>query len=333
MLRFMKGIEEKYMRRALDLARHGEGHTSPNPMVGAVLVAEDGRIIGEGYHRRCGEAHAEVNAIKSVKDEDRHLIGSSTLYVTLEPCSHYGKTPPCAKLVIDSGIPRVVISCGDPFKEVSGRGVRMLREAGVEVVEGVLADEGRRLNEKFITAHEQHRPYVTLKWAQSSDGFTDCDRTDGKAYRFSDSLNTMLVHRLRSLHDGILVGSNTALCDNPQLNCRLWPGRSPRPIVADGRNRVDVSKLRMDNPLIVSNTRNISELLKQLYEKGFTSILVEGGPTLLKSFIESGLWNQARVEISPVELGNKGRAKAPVINRRPELIERIGKNRVEWYFS
>ena len=190
-------IEEKYMRRALELARHGLGNTSPNPMVGAVIVDNSGRIIGEGYHRRCGEGHAEVNAIASVADADRGALRDATMYVTLEPCSHYGKTPPCAKLIIDTGIPRVVVGAGDPFKEVAGRGIRMMREAGIEVAEGIMAAESRALNRRFMTAHEQQRPFVTLKWARSADGFMDSDRADGQPAKFSTPLTAMLVHRLR----------------------------------------------------------------------------------------------------------------------------------------
>ena len=183
-------VDERYMRRALQLAARGMGNTSPNPMVGAMIVAPDGRIIGEGYHRRCGEGHAEVNAVASVTAADLPLLPESTMYVTLEPCSHYGKTPPCARLIIDRGIRRVVVGAADPFPEVSGRGIAMLREAGVEVTEGVLADESRRLNCRFMTAHSQGRPWVTLKWAQSADRYIDSDRPDGRPERFSTPLTS-----------------------------------------------------------------------------------------------------------------------------------------------
>lgn len=327
----MNAVEEKYMRRALELARHGEGNTSPNPMVGAVIVDSTGRIIGEGYHRRCGEGHAEVNAIASVKDVDRHLLHDSTMYVTLEPCSHYGKTPPCAQLIIDTGIPRVVVAAGDPFKEVSGRGISMLREAGIEVTGGVLAEESRRLNKKFMTAHEQKRPFVTLKWAQSADGYIDWIRPDGLPYRFSDTLNSTIVHKLRSEHDAILVGSGTALSDNPGLNCRLWPGRSPLPVVADRRGRVSVSALRMSDPLIVRDCSTVGELLSLLYSRGITSILVEGGATILNAFIESGLWDEARVETAEMTLGSLGCTEAPKLPIKPYLEGKTGKNRVALY--
>ena len=316
------------MRRALELAAHGMGNTSPNPMVGAVIVSADDRIIGEGYHRRYGEGHAEVNAIASVKEADRPLLKSSTLYVTLEPCSHYGKTPPCAKLIIDTGIPRVVVGAGDPFMKVAGRGIAMLREGGVEVVEGVLAEECYRLNKKFMTAHEKGRPFVTLKWAQSADGFMDSIRTEGHPQIFSDTINVALVHRLRALHDAILVGSGTALADNPSLSCRHWTGKSPRPVIVDRRGRIEPSKLKMIEPLIIRNCDTIHTLLSQLYSNGITSLLVEGGPILLQSFIDTDLWDEARIEISPEILGPNGRAKAPTIPVAPASIQSIGKNRV-----
>ncbi len=324
-------IEEKYMRRALELARHGLGNTSPNPMVGAVIVDNSGRIIGEGYHRRCGEGHAEVNAIASVADADRGALRDATMYVTLEPCSHYGKTPPCAKLIIDTGIPRVVVGAGDPFKEVAGRGIRMMREAGIEVAEGIMAAESRALNRRFMTAHEQQRPFVTLKWARSTDGFMDSDRVDGQPAKFSTPLTAMLVHRLRSLHDAILVGSGTALADNPRLDCRLWPGRSPRPVVIDRRGRLDEASLRMSNPIILTDGDDLEPNLKTLYSKGITSVLVEGGAELLQSFINSGLWDAARIETAPFTLGSHGRVAAPQIARHPDRTETIGGNKIEYY--
>ena len=320
--------DEKFMRRALDLAAHGLGNTSPNPMVGAVLVDPQGNIIGEGYHRRCGEGHAEVNAIASVKDKS--LLSDSTIYVTLEPCSHYGKTPPCAKLIIDSEIPRVVVGAGDPFPMVAGRGIRMLRDAGVEVVENVLADESRRLNHRFFTAHTVARPFVTLKWAQSADGFMDSDRPDGHPHRFSSRLGSMLVHRLRSLHDAILVGAGTALADNPRLDCRLWPGRSPRPVVLDRHGVVDPSALAMHDP-IISNRSEIRDLLSDLYSQGITSLLVEGGARMLSAFISSGLWDNARVEVSPICLGSSGRVSAPVIPLLPARSYKVDRNTVYEY--
>ena len=222
-------IDEIYMSRALQLAANGYGHVSPNPMVGAVVVA-DGRIIGEGYHRQWGHAHAEVNAIASVSEADEHLLPQSTIYVTLEPCSHYGKTPPCSKLIIEKGIRRVVVGCLDPFREVSGRGVRMLKDAGVEVVTGVLEDQCRQLNRKFIKAHTAGRPYVMLKWAESADGFVDSQASDSKIM-ISTPVTSTLVHRLRAGYDAIMVGANTVRRDNPSLSTRLWKGRNPLRVV------------------------------------------------------------------------------------------------------
>jgi diaminohydroxyphosphoribosylaminopyrimidine deaminase/5-amino-6-(5-phosphoribosylamino)uracil reductase len=325
-------IDEKYMRRALELARHGEGYTSPNPMVGAVIVDANGQIIGEGWHRLCGTGHAEVNAVASVKNHE--LLRDCTMYVTLEPCSHYGKTPPCSKLIIDKHIPRVVVAAVDPFEKVSGRGIAMLREAGVEVVTGVLAEESRRLNARFMTAHSLRRPFVTLKWAQSADGWLDCKREPGQpAQKFSTVFTQMLMHRVRSLHDAILVGSGTVLADNPRLDTRFWPaGRAPRPVILDGRGRVPATANVMQrNPIVINEHLPIEQLLKCLYEEGITSLLVEGGAAVLQSFVDSGLWDVARVETANVLLGDNGRAKAPHIAIKALKAERIVNNEVNFY--
>ena len=214
--------EEKYMQRCIELARNGLCNVSPNPMVGAVIV-HNGRIIGEGYHIRCGQAHAEVNAIRSVKDQT--LLKHSTIYVSLEPCSHYGKTPPCADLIIEKQIPRIVIGCQDPFSEVAGRGIQKLRNAGREVIVGVLEKECRDLIRRFITFNTLRRPYIILKWAESSDGFIDINRSEGHPVMLSTSLTSMLVHKKRSESDAIMVGSRTALLDNPSLTVRNWYGK------------------------------------------------------------------------------------------------------------
>lgn len=287
--------EEKYMRRALELASHGRLDASPNPMVGAVIVGNDGRIIGEGWHRRCGEGHAEVNAIASVKDEA--LLQDSTMYVTLEPCSHYGKTPPCARLIVDKKIPRVVVGTTDPFEKVSGRGIAILREAGVEVVTGMLEDECRRLNCKFFTAHTLRRPFITLKWAESADRFIDG--------RISTPLTAVLVHKLRAEHDAILVGSGTYLADSPGLDTRLFAGRSPRRFVLDRRGRT----VTPDDVTVISEYDSLGAVMSLLYADGVTSLLVEGGAGVLRSFMAEGLWDKIRVEQSPVCIG--GRVQAP----------------------
>lgn len=316
----------RYMRHALQLAAQGRGETSPNPMVGAVIVHDD-RIIGQGYHRRCGEGHAEVNAVNSVADQS--LLPESTIYVTLEPCSHYGKTPPCAKLLIDKGIKRVVVGAVDPFEKVAGRGIGMLRESGAEVVTEVLGDESRLINKRFFTAHTQRRPFVTLKWAQSADGFMDRRRASGeKAYRFSTDETSMLVHRLRSLHDAVLTTATTVNADDSRLDTRLWPGRNARPVilVRDTQLLDDRAILKRD-PLIVDGHRPLDDILKKLYADGITSALVEAGPTLLREFIDRDLWDEARIEVAPVRLGADGTHPAPVLNHAGD-VKQVGENTI-----
>ena len=321
-------IDERYMRRALQLAANGLGHVSPNPMVGAVIVATDGKIIGEGYHRRYGEAHAEVNAVASVADKS--MLDDSTMYVTLEPCSHYGKTPPCAELIIERCIPRVVVGAVDPNEKVSGRGIAMLRDAGIEVVTGVMADECCRINAAFMTAHLFHRPFVTLKWAQSADRWLDIKRTPGQpAAAISSPLGRLAVHRLRSLHDAILVGSGTVLADNPLLDTRLWGGRAPRPVILDRRRRVSTDfRITARNPIVIEHHDGVADILSRLYALGITSLLVEGGAEVLNSFIDSGLWDLARIETSSVCFGSQGAVEAPVISGVPFRFFTIGSSTV-----
>ena len=295
-----------YMRRCLQLARCGEAGAPPNPMVGAVIVC-DSRIIGEGYHRRCGGPHAEVNAINSVKERD--LLSRSTIYVSLEPCAHYGKTPPCADLIIETGIRRVVIGCTDPFAKVNGLGIKKLREAGCEVQVGVLEQECRELNRRFFTFHEKHRPWITLKWAQSSDGIMGGDNR----ITFSNALTQTLVHRLRARSGAILVGTNTALQDNPTLTTRLWPGPNPLRLTID-RNGILPPTLHLkDNstPTVIYSHESIEEILADLYARGIQSLLVEGGAKLLQSFIDKGLGDEARIETAPLCLGQG--TKAPTL--------------------
>ena len=286
-----------YMRRALELARHGELRVSPNPMVGAVIVAPDGRIIGEGYHRRCGEAHAEVNAIASVSPEDAPLLGQATMYVTLEPCSHYGKTPPCADLIVSKGIGRVVVATLDPFDKVSGRGVAKLRDAGIEVEVGDMEQQARELNRRFMTAHTLRRPFITLKWAQSADGCIDGrDGPSDKAAAISSPLTQTAVHRLRALHDAILVGSGTWLADAPSLTVRYGAGRSPLRLVYDRRGRIQ----NLPSDVVRLSDEDLSEAMKSLYrDRGITSVLVEGGRELLQAFIDSRLYDDIIIETNP----------------------------------
>lgn len=323
-------VEEKYMARCIELARGGEGNTAPNPMVGAVIVHK-GKIIGEGFHRKCGEAHAEVNAVASVRDEA--LLRDSTIYVSLEPCSHYGKTPPCAELIIRKGIPRVVVGTLDPFPEVSGRGVRMLREAGIEVVTGVLEEEARALNPAFMTFQIRKRPYVYLKWAQSADGFMDIRREDASvpSVLLSSAETLRRVHRLRSEVAAIMVGTRTALLDNPSLTVRHWAGRSPVRVVLDRTLKLPVgshlldgavrtlvftaveveSRLNVEYVQIDFGQEVLSQVLQYLYEQNLNSLMVEGGAELLESFFDAGLWDEAWVETAPVVLG--AGVKAPAV--------------------
>ncbi len=306
-------VERRYMERALQLALRGLGHVSPNPMVGAVIV-NNSRIIGEGWHRCWGEGHAEVNAVASVAD--RSQLTDATMYVTLEPCSHYGKTPPCARLIIDSGIPRVAVATLDPFECVSGRGVAMLRDAGVEVEVGLLGEESRRLNAAFFTAHMLRRPLVMLKWAQSADGYIDRLRAAGDpAQRFSTALGAAEVHLLRSRFDAVMVGSGTVLADNPRLDVRLIDGRSPRKVMLDRRGRIPADAAvwsGAETICIGAGQGSLTEILSSLYDRGITSLLVEGGKQLHDSFIAAGLWDLCRIEISPLALGAAGRFRMTV---------------------
>ncbi len=328
-------IDRTYMSRALQLARAGMGHTSPNPMVGAVIVAPDGRIIGEGWHRRFGGPHAEVNAVRSVSDADRGLLSQSTIYVTIEPCSHYGKTPPCAKLLVECGFRRVVVASGDPNPKVSGRGVRMLRDAGITVDEGLMEAEALELNRRFITSQTLCRPFITLKWAQSADGFIDARRDgSGSAFRFSTPLTSQLVHWRRAVHDAIGVGAGTMLADAPRLDVRLIDGRSPRPVVFDRHHMLsagDIAQMRSD-VVLVDGGEPLDVVLQRLFaDYGISSLLVEGGARLLRSFIESQLWDEAWVEVTDTCLCDKGTVEAPTIGRVPEKTVIIGHNSVNFY--
>ena len=321
--------EEKYMRRCIELAGNGLCNVAPNPMVGAVIVC-DGRIIGEGYHIRCGEAHAEVNAIRSVKDES--LLKRSTIYVSLEPCSHYGKTPPCADLIIEKQIPRIVIGCQDPFSKVAGRGIQKLRDAGREVIIGILEKECQHLIRRFIIFNTLHRPFITLKWAESADHFIDIERTDGKPVILSSPLSSMLVHKKRAEADAIMVGRRTALLDNPSLTVRNWYGHNPIRIVLDRTLSLpkDLQIFDGDIPTLIFTEkeypaeRNITyitidfnhnplmQIMEELYQRKIQSLLVEGGSQLLQSFIDNDLWDEVFIEKCPSKLYSG--AKAPEIS-------------------
>lgn len=323
--------DEKYIARCIQLAKNACCNAAPNPMVGAVIV-HNGIIIGEGYHIRCGEPHAEVNAIRSVKNEN--LLKEATIYVSLEPCSHYGKTPPCADLIIEKGIPEVVIGCMDPFSMVAGRGIKKLRNAGIKVKVGVLEKECQQLIRRFITFNTQKRPYITLKWAESADGFIDSKREAGNPVILSSPLTSMVVHKRRAEHDAILVGRKTALLDNPSLTTRNWFGKDPIRLVIDknltlseqlhlfdGKVRTLVftqEKTTNDQSSVeyiyLDFTKNIlPQIMEVLYKQKVQSLLVEGGTILLQSFINEGLWDEAYIETSPIYL--KEGVKAPIIRR------------------
>ena len=297
-----------YMRRCLQLASCGMQEARPNPMVGAVIVAQ-GRIIGEGYHIRCGEAHAEVNAFASVKPADEHLLAEATIYVSLEPCAHQGRTPPCADLIVRKGVRRVVVGCVDPFAKVQGRGIAILREAGIDVTVGVLEEECRWLNRRFFTFHQHRRPYIILKWAQTADGFLD---DHGKALAISSPFTQRLVHQLRSECDVILVGHVTEERERPRLNVRLWSGRDP------------VKR-------VLSRDYGIEEVIAECRDRQWLSLLVEGGRQTLLSFIDAGLWDEIRVETAGMVVGEGTPAPSIPEKAIPHSREWWDGCMVEWF--
>jgi len=304
-----------HMKRCFELAQNGLGNTYPNPLVGCVIVHE-GRIIGEGYHKKCGEAHAEINAIASVKDKSR--LSQSTLYVNLEPCSHQGRTPACSLKLIDLKIPRVVISNKDPYFEVSGRGIEMLKKSGAEVITGILEKEGAEINKRFFTFHTKKRPYIILKWAQTADGFLDKKRTSPKEKPvwITNEISRSVVHRWRTEENAIMVGYNTALLDNPALNVREWTGNQPVRIVTDknlilpansklldGTQKTLVFTVNPKHPQIKNtefiladfSKNSVEPILNELYKRDIQSVIVEGGAKLLNSFISQNVWDEARI--------------------------------------
>ena len=333
---------ETYMKRCLLLAAKGLGGVAPNPMVGCVIVC-NGKIIGEGYHQQYGQAHAEVNAIESVKKKE--LLQKSTLYVNLEPCSHFGKTPPCADLIIEHKIPYVVIGSIDVNSLVSGKGIHKLSKAGIDVAVGVLEAECKQLNKRFFTFHEKKRPYIILKWAQSTDGFIDAKRsayTSGKALQISNNDSKKLLHQWRSEEQAIMVGTNTALLDNPQLTVREVKGNNPLRITIDKTLRIPKEYHLFDTTtptLVFTGAEAISStnleyiqidfeqailplILNELKNRTINSLLVEGGEQLLNSFIDSNLWDEARVFISDKKI-EEG-VNAPVLKKNPTGKETIG---------
>lgn len=305
------GKDEQYMARCIQLAKLGAGNVAPNPMVGAVLVYED-KIIGEGYHKKYGGPHAEVNCINNVNEGDKSLIEKSTLYVSLEPCAHHGKTPPCADLIIKNKIKKVVIGCGDIYEKVAGKGIEKLQNAGVETVTAILEKECMELNKRFFTFHQKKRPFIILKWAQSANG--KIGSPDNKRIFISNEYSNRLVHKWRSEEAGILVGTNTVLKDDPLLTTRLWKGKNPARILIDKELKVPLSKkiFNEDAKTIIFNLHKntfeknfqfikldndnfLNEILQSLFENDIQSVLVEGGSKTLQSFIDTGLWEEARV--------------------------------------
>lgn len=338
------------MRRCIELAKCGFGTASPNPMVGAIIV-HNGKIIGEGWHRRCGEAHAEVNAVNSVKDKS--LLKESTIYVSLEPCAHVGRTPACADMLIREGIPRVVVGSIDPFEKVAGKGIEKLKNAGVDVKIGILKQECDWLNRRFFTYHTKRRPYIILKWAQTADGFIDNIRTDcqQKPLKITNVHFDRLVHRWRTEEDAILVGTRTALLDNPQLTARLWSGRNPVRVCIDCELKVPTSSKIFDDQaktIIINGSKegtnenlifckaNFSEnivpqILDILYRHEIQSVIVEGGSQTLNSFISNGLWDEARIFTSNNKIGTG--VEAPHLDHPVAKIETNGDVTLKYFYN
>lgn len=315
--------DEKYMHHCIELAQKAFGNTYPNPMVGSVIV-HNGEIVGEGFHHKAGEPHAEVNAVNSVQNKE--LLSESTIYVCLEPCAHFGKTPPCADLIVSKHFKRVVIGCKDSFSKVSGKGIEKIKNAGIEVEQFVLEKEARFLNRRFFTFHEKKRPYIILKWAQTSDKFIDklrCNKSSDKGVRITDETCQKLVHTWRSQEQAILVGTETAINDNPSLTTRLVEGKNPLRLAWDLNDRIKDSSSLKDHStatvlfsktlktssenleyIHVSENENVlSKTIEILYQKGIQSLIVEGGAKTLQTFIDAGLWDEARIFTTKEKFG------------------------------
>lgn len=337
-------IHEKYIKRCIELAQNGFGTTYPNPMVGSVIVYEN-QIIGEGWHKKAGEPHAEVNAIKSVKDKS--LLKKATIYVSLEPCSHFGKTPPCCDLIIANEIPNVVIGTVDPNEKVSGKGIKKIAESGANVIVGVLEKECNELNKRFFTFHKKKRPYIILKWAESQDGFLAPEKEISQ-YRkpvwITNSHSRQLVHKWRSEEQAILVGTQTVIDDNPKLNVRDWAGNNPVRVVLDQNNRISKDSFIFDDTVktivftkseIASEKENttfevidfsqniIPQILEVLYQNQIQSIIIEGGLQTLQTFIDQNIWDEARIFTGKETTFGKG-TKAPVLSGKFSAKTNIG---------
>ena len=295
-------IHEKYIARCIELAKNGLGNTFPNPLVGSVIVHND-QIIGEGWHQKAGEPHAEVHAINSVKDKS--LLKKATIYVSLEPCSHFGKTPPCADLIITHQIPKVVIGTIDPFAKVCGAGIQKLKDAGCEVTIGVLEQESQQLNKRFFTFHQKKRPYIILKWAETADGFiAPASKEENKPVWITNTYSRQLVHKWRTEEQAILIGTQTAIDDNPQLNVRDWTGNNPTRIVLDRNCKIskenhifDTSAptFIMDASIIDLTKNSVDQITQWLFDNNIQSVIIEGGSRTLQYFIEENTWDEARI--------------------------------------
>ncbi len=337
--------EEFYINRCIELAQKALGKTYPNPLVGSVIVNND-RIIGEGFHKKAGEPHAEINAINSVKEEDKHLIPESTIYVSLEPCAHFGKTPPCALKIVELGFKKVVIGAMDSHDKVNGKGKKIITDKGIEVVSGILEDKCRELNKRFFTFHERKRPFIILKWAQSADEFMD---KNFEPTQISNSLSKQFVHQMRSEEHAILVGKNTALHDNPSLTVREIEGRNPIRILIDFN--LDVSEnsniYNEEAETIIFNSvkdfedkhlkfikvakeNSLNQILEKLYELQIQSVIIEGGRFTLQQFIDQNLWDEAVIFKNPNLLLENG-TKAPNFDFSPEKTENIRDNQVLFF--
>ena len=338
------------MERCLELASLGLGTTYPNPLVGSVIVHND-KIIGEGWHRKAGEPHAEVNAINSVADKS--LLKEATIYVSLEPCSHFGKTPPCADLIVKHKIPKVVVGSIDPNPRVSGSGIQKLKDAGIAVTTGILKEQCDWINRRFFSSKKLHRPYIILKWAQTADGYIAPKYKDKKEpVWITGQESRQLVHKWRSEESAILIGVQTALSDDPSLTTRSWPGESPVRIVLDPNGRLtdelkvldgsvrtlifssDSSNNKSENLHYLNTERkeiSIEKLLNSIYEENLQSVIIEGGANTLSRFIDSGLWDEARVFTGSSEFGEG--IVAPELPLDPKQTKMIHKDRLDFYFN
>jgi diaminohydroxyphosphoribosylaminopyrimidine deaminase / 5-amino-6-(5-phosphoribosylamino)uracil reductase len=341
--------DEQYMQRALQLAAQAGVNAAPNPMVGAVIVLND-QIIGEGYHEKCGEAHAEVNAVNSVLDKS--LLKKATIYVTLEPCAHFGKTPPCSNLLVAHQFKKVIIATVDPFAKVAGKGIELLKNAGIDVEVGCLETEARELNKRFLTFHQNQRPYILLKWAQSPDGFIDGERNEnetGEIRWISQPETQVLTHKWRTEEQAILVGWKTLLNDNPSLTARAFTGKNPLRVVIDPDLKAPkTATVFTDNlPTLVFNKQNTqkkgtvewiqlddlspSSLMNQLFLRNITSVIIEGGRFTTQAFIDAKLWDEARVIVGQNNLN--GGTEAPILSKTPSKNITFGKDSLYFYYN